>query len=220
MSVGGDTSLWSDLIPDRIIPQIIALVLEGWEAFKLEEREAFKKPCRHEHEVPITKRFCCLLRSLKKPRRDLEFRIDWEFSVLDKESGRDVGRIDLTFSHGWNEDVYFALECKRLNVVDSAGTLRSLATAYVRKGMMRFVEGQYAKGLDKGGMLGYVMDGDVPRAVASVGNAISQRRADLKMKNGGIGPSLIRPDDARVRETRHSLNSGRFVLHHVFLAVG
>lgn len=44
--------------------------------------------------------------------------------------------------------------------------------------------------------------------------------SDLKMKNGDLGPSSIRPDDARVRETRHFLGSGRFVLHHVFVAAG
>lgn len=211
MSVGGDPSLWSDLVPEGLIPQIIALVLEGW--------DSFKKPGRDDWEVPITKRFCCWVRG-HKDRSHLPFNIWWESPELDAASGQELGRIDLRFCHGFREDVYFAFECKRLNVVDRAGRRRTLATKYVQDGMMRFVEGKYAKGLDKGGMLGYVMDGDVPAAVDAVANSIIRQRADLKIKDGGLEPSSIRPADARVRETRHSLHRRRFVLHHLFVAVG
>ncbi len=141
---------------------------------------------------------------------------------MDLESGEELGRIDLRFSHCPNprEDVYFALECKRLNVVGKAGRWRSLSGEYVKKGMMRYVEGKYAGGLDKGGMLGYVMDGDVPGAIGAVGRSITERRVGLKLVNGGLERSSIVPADERVRETRHSFDSRRFVIHHVFVAVG
>jgi len=211
MSVGGDPSLWSNLVPDHFIPQIIALVLEGW--------ETFDKHSRDDLEVPITMRFCCCLRAHKNRSR-LLFRIEYESVELELESGTVVGRIDLRFCHGYREDVYFAFECKRLNVVNRAGRRRSLATEYVRDGMMRFVEGKYAAGLDKGGMLGYVMNGAAPSAIETVGDAVACRRQQLRLTGADLERSSIRQDDARVRETRHELDSGLFVIHHLFLAVG
>jgi len=211
MTFGGDPSLWSDLVPDHFMPQIIALVLEGW--------ETFEKPRRDDLEVPITIRFCCSLRAHKNRSR-LPFRIEYESVELELESGTVVGRIDLRFCHGYREDVYFAFECKRLNVVDRAGKRRSLAGEYVKEGMMRFVEGKYAAGLDKGGMLGYVMDGARPSAIQAVEDAVARRREQLRLTSADLERSSIRRDDARVRETRHRLHSGPFVLHHLFLSVG
>ena len=211
MSVGGDPDLWSDLVPDQFIPQIIALVLDGW--------ETFRKPCRDDLELPITKRFCCWLRRHKNQRR-LPFSVWWESPELDLGSARQVGRIDLRFSHGYREDVYFAFECKRLNVVNRAGRRRSLAPEYVQDGMMRFVEGKYARGLDQGGMLGYVMDGAVLSAVQAVGKAVADLRRELRMSSGSLERSSLKSDDPRVKETQHQLERGRFVIHHLFLAVG
>ena len=85
---------------------------------------------------------------------------------------------------------------------------------------MRFVEGKYGRGLDKGGMLGYVMDGDVPSAVSAVAGVVARRRKELRLTDGGLGRSAIRSDDSRLKETRHQLASGPFVIYHVFLAVG
>ena len=85
MSVSGDPELWSDLVPDRFIPQIIALVLEGW--------ETFEKPAKDDLEVPITMRFCCCLRGHKNQRR-LPFTIWYELVELNAQSGSQLGRID------------------------------------------------------------------------------------------------------------------------------
>jgi len=211
MSVRGDASQWSDILPDDLVPEIIGLVLNGW--------RAFEKPGRDDLEVPITKRFCCCLRR-QKNRSRLPFRIEYESVELDVESEEQSGRIDLKFCHGYREDVYFAFECKRLNVVDRKGKRRPLAGEYVQEGMMRFVGGKYSQGLDKGGMLGYVMDGDVPAAIDAVGRNISRRGSDLSITNGGFKRSSVRPRDARVKETHHSLTHRRLVLHHLFVAVG
>lgn len=82
------------------------------------------------------------------------------------------GKIDIGVLFTWDRDLYLAYECKRLNVVGKSGR-SSLATAYVTEGMMRFLTEQYAEGLRVGGMLGYVMDGDVPFARTCVNAAIT-----------------------------------------------
>ena len=118
------------------------------------------------------------------------------------------------------EDIYFCLECKRLNVPDSGG-VRTLASEYITHGMMRFVRGQYAVRVHHGGMLGYVLDGKVPSAIQSVGSLIKKRHKELQIQPpGDLEPSSIRSGDQRTRETRHVRQdrSKTFLIHHMFAA--
>lgn len=163
MNVVGDASLWSDLFPDWLIPEILDLVISAW--------EAFDKPQPGDHEVAITMRFRSELVRHKLLRK-LPLRIDREIPEDDLLVGQEKGRIDLRFIHGYQEGVYFAFECKRLNVLSKEGKRTPLAGEYVRAGMMRFITSQYAVGLDQGGMLGYVMDSDVKSSI----RAVSQNR--------------------------------------------
>lgn len=136
-----------------------------------------------------------------------------------KASGNCWGRIDLRLIHGYRDDVYFAIECKRLNVISNGGR-SSLAGAYVEKGMMRFITGQYARGLDKGGMLGYVMDGNVLNAIDSVKGAIDSRSTALAMPSGtSLSTCAIRPNTQEVRETRHLPKGRQFFIYHLFVGV-
>lgn len=70
------------------------------------------------------------------------------------------GYIDIAIFFDKRRKIYLAYECKRLNVVYDTGR-QSLASDYVKEGMMRFVTEQYAESLPVGCMLGYVMDGDI-----------------------------------------------------------
>jgi hypothetical protein len=86
--------------------------------------------------------------------------------------------------------------------------------------MMRFVQGKYAPGLDKGGMVAYVMDGRVADAQESVREAITKRKPKLCIDTGGdLCTSSLLPHDKRVKETGHRLGSTTFTMHHLFLAV-
>jgi hypothetical protein len=81
------------------------------------------------------------------------------------------GKIDLAVLLDWERERYLAYECKRLNVLYSGGR-SSLATDYVKEGMMRFMTEQYAEALPVGCMLGYVIDGDIAFAVSQLHAAI------------------------------------------------
>ena len=210
MSFSGDPELWADLFPDGLIPEILDFVVGSW--------KTFPQPAPADLEVPITKRFCAHLRSRKKPQLHL-FNIQSESDELAQGTGDLPGRIDLRLIHGYREEVYFALECKRLNVVAN-GKRSSLAGEYVEEGMARFVTGKYAGGLDKGGMLGYVMDGRLDVAIQAVRTAIEARRDKLKMDGKAtLAPSSLRPGHKQVRETRHRQNGKPFTIHHVFVPV-
>src|SRR6185437_12287599 len=118
------------------------------------------------------------------------------------------------------EDIYFCLECKLLNVVAN-GQSRAYAAEYVTEGMIRFITGQYAKAVRHGGMLAYVLDGDVGRATANVAANIQTHGATLcVVAPVGFLMSSLLPDDARVREThyRRPHDAALFCIHHLFMA--
>jgi hypothetical protein len=235
----GDASLWRPLFPDDLMPQILDLVVDTW--------TRFCRPKSTEKETWISEQFCRALRASKLSKK-LPFHISLEYPALgsidsgftliqpicqeenasefgdiethwqeDKE--KEKGRIDIVFSHGYREDVYFSLECKRLNVASNSKS-KSLAGEYVTQGLKRYAEEKYAKGLDKGGMIGYVMDGNVHRAIASVDGKVREHRISLRipLAEDGLRDSSLQPVLNNVRETRHVFDSGQFVVHHVFLA--
>jgi len=211
MSIAGNSSQWAPLFPDGLMSDIITLILDGW--------STFPKPRRHEHEDPITAKLREHLCPAKIQRR-LPVTIWLQSLETDRTTGRQIGRLDIRFLHGYRERVYLAFECKRLNVTYPSGKRASLASEYVEEGMMRFVTEQYAGGLDKGGMLGYIMDGNMTRATRAVRNAIDKRRASLHMKKGeSLSCSSLFPKDNRVKETEHRVRRKGFDIHHVFLAV-
>lgn len=125
------------------------------------------------------------------------------------------GKIDLVALFDWERERYLAYECKRLNVV-YGGSRSSLATAYVKDGMMRFITEQYAEDLPLGCMLGYVMDGDLAFAQSRVHAAIGAH-APLMLQ---AGPDDLDPIKAvpRIR-TLHTRTGGAPIdVRHAFLS--
>ncbi len=199
MTVIGDASLWSGTFPEELVPRILDLVSDSW--------ATFEKPSGRDHEVPITRRFKHALKQAKDYRR-LPIRIEREPAEDDPVTGEELGRIDLKFLPAMSalEEVYFAFECKRLNILEN-GSRRTLAPEYVTEGMMRFVSGQYGGLMQHGGMIGYVLDGRGDEALRLVEDNISSRCGDLKMDNpANLAKSTLRPDNQMIRETCHRLS--------------
>lgn len=211
MAIAGLPEEWVDLI-DPMVPLILNLVIESWEELPV--------PASDETEDNITIALC---RSLKQSRtaRGLMFQIHTQLVELDPMPGEDLGRLDIAFVPLVpREDIYFCLESKRLNVVKN-GQLRAYASEYVTKGMLRFVSGQYSKGVRHGGMLGYVLDGNVDGARENVEANIKQHFLTLCMeKPGALRPSTALPDQPQARETAHQRahESHLFRIHHLFVA--
>ena len=200
---------WLDLIAS-LVPDILELVRSAWQTMPPLEPDAL--------EDPTTEELCRRLRQ-SRTAVELPFRIDIQMVELGESSDADQGRMDIVFSPLLpTEVVYFCLECKRLNVMKS-GSVRSYATEYVIHGMMRFITGQYAPQVQHGGMLGYVLDGNVSKAVERVSSAIRRRCEELNMERSClILQSSIRTTDASAKETRHwrGPDRDRFVIQHLF----
>ncbi len=211
MSIIGAPSEWVGLI-DPMVPVILQLVIDSW--------DEMLPIASDEREDDITVALC---RALKRNRtaRELMFTIDTQQVELDPEPGEDLGRIDISFRPLVpREDIYFCLEGKRLNVVKD-GKVRPYASEYVTLGMVRFVTGQYAKEVRHGGMVGYVLDGDVLRAISNVASNVQRHYAALCMTPpGGLSASSLLTQETRARETIHNRKSAiaGFRIHHLFLA--
>jgi hypothetical protein len=100
------------------------------------------------------------------------------------------GKIDFAVVLDQERERYVAYECKRLNVIHD-GARSSLATRYVKDGMMRFLTEQYAEGLPVGCMLAYVMDGDLPFSLTQVMVAIDAHKTPLALINGATQGQAI-----------------------------
>lgn len=208
----GIPDAWTVLV-DALVPDILELVMSSWANMPMLAVDA--------REDPTTEELCRRLRRNRNGAR-LPLRIDIQMVELGTTANSDQGRMDIVFSPLIpTEEVYFCLECKRLNVVGDRG-VRSYASEYVGKGMLRFIRGRYAACVRHGGMLGYVLDGNIGSAVASVRRAIRRRYQELKMQApGDMLGSTIRPSEKNVRETHHTRHAGDvgFCIHHIF-AVG
>lgn len=207
----GNPAYWSDVFPDHFIPDILDLVYSTW--------NTFQKPTGDELEVPITRRFKRDLKQAKDYRR-IPFRIEREPSEDDPVTGEELGRIDLRFIpvESALEEVYFAFECKRL-YSRVGGKWESLASKYVTEGVIRFVTGQYAARMRHGGMIGYILNGNITQAKSLVQGNLSSKYNQLRMTAPGqLAGSSLHPTNDDIRESLHHLDGDRdFVVHHVFL---
>lgn len=208
----GPPADWADLI-DPMVPVILKLVLTSW--------AGIQTPASDEMEDAITETLCRKLRQ-DRTARDLPFQIHTQLVELEPANGERLGRLDIAFIPLVNrEDIYFCLECKRLNVIND-GVKRSYASEYVAFGMLRFVTGQYSHAVRHGAMIGYVLDGDVTSAMTNVETSIHRRHVELRMHSpGALLQSSVLKTESRARETHHNRtgeNSPSFCIHHLFVA--
>ena len=131
------------------------------------------------HEDHITKHLVKALRRTKKTPG----RIEYQHDLLFEDAYGNVSQpssIDFVLTVGDDEDVYLAYECKRLNV--TYGTrIRNYCGPYVDDGLMRFVSGQYAKGLPMATMIGYVMNGNNATARQGLRRVMKLRTVALRL---------------------------------------
>lgn len=209
----GSPEQWVDFIESQL-PDIIGLVVTTW--------ESLPPPAGNELEDVVSESLCRALRQ-SRTRCDLPFRIDTQLVELDPATGEDHGRMDIVFSPPVpRENIYFCLECKRLNVREhGTATPRPYFAEYIQHGMFRFIRGQYANSVRYGGMLAFVLDGDVAGAMTGVEGNISTHHGALGMTAPGrFQMSSVRPADRRVRETEHlrGADPDPFVIQHLFMA--
>ncbi len=211
MKVLGNPADWADLL-NPMVPDILSLTIAAWESLSPIAPDA--------KEDYMTLALCRALRQ-NRAVRNLPFQIHTQQVELDPSPGEDMGRLDIAFNLLVpREEIYFCLEGKRLNVVKD-GIPRSYASEYVRSGMMRFIAGQYSRAVRHGGMIGYVLDQNITRAIANVEANIQARCSALRVTPPGHLRDSTVSSDERVRETHHQREHEKstFRIHHLFMAV-
>ena len=212
--VSSSLSLKRDLFPAGFAGEVMQLILGTWQTFSLHRSVRL--------ETRITAVFCDALIDAYVAAGRSWF-IQPEAQITDPTYGTEEGRNDLKFFpllHHYGQKIFFAVECKRLNVTRKSG-FKHLADAYVEEGMQRFIDGQYSCGLPCGGMVGYVMDNQVETAFAKVQSEIAGRLEKLCVPTGKAlkKPSSTLPDYEFSADTVHVLSDGEFALHHLLLGV-
>jgi hypothetical protein len=202
---GKSSSRLIQQFPMEEVKQAIELILRSWESFN----------AKVNLEDKITNKFYAHLIE-NKSRSTYFFTIVPRPAEID-EQGEEIGEIDLKVIYRNQEKTYFSFECKRLRVYFPSG-FDTLAGKYVTEGMYRYFNGQYARNLDKGGMLGYVMDGNIDVAVNDVKAAIEKRRLNLYMQENEILRASSCITSNKVKETLHKYGpTKRFTIYHIFL---
>lgn len=202
---GASSSRLIQQFPIEEVKQAIELILRSWESFN----------AKVNLEDKITNKFYAHLIE-NKSRSIYFFTVVLRPAEID-EQGEEIGEIDLKIIYQNQEKTYFSFECKRLRVHFPSG-FDTLARKYITEGMCRYFTGQYACDLDKGGMLGYVMDGNCNEAVEDVQKAVEKRRLNLYMEENETLRVSSCITSKQVKETLHKYGpTERFTIYHVFL---
>lgn len=205
--ITGDSTDWDDFFQQTLIPAAFSLILMTWQSLpKINSKDL---------EDKISDRLFNELKNAKQ-RYDFPFLVRREDLEFDLDEAIQTGRKDIVFFPSLlYEDIYLCLEAKRLNV----GT-HSLADEYVKEGMQRFVDRKYARRVKHGMMIGYVLDGNISRAVRNIQKNIKKHCIELRMGTvHTFVDSIIRPADPHCKETHHYREGETkvFCIHHLFV---
>jgi len=215
MSISGipSTGFAKPFADSQSLQEIYALLFIAWSMVKIESTTSSGNL-----ENNITWRFYDAIVTEKSRltddgTRQYSYSFHTGESVID--NGQQVGITDIQIQFGTDERRRFAIEAKLLNT--PKGT--NVNTYIGKDGMGRFISGKkYGIGASKGGMVGYVMDGDIDRARKRVTEKIEAKHLTLGM------PSTATLTDSTIREnvyeTSHIRQTGTpFTIYHIFLSV-
>ena len=211
-SSGSSAGLRRELFPIGFAGEVMLHIMETWAKFSMQRQVR--------HETKITALFRdALIEAYVAARRS--WFIALADPITDPDFGTELGRNDLRFypQNHCGQTVFFTVECKRLRVKNKSG-LSHLADKYVDEGLRRFVDGRYSAGPPCGGMVGYVMDGNVAEAFATVRAAIEAKATELRVSVEGVCvPSKAIPSYEWSADTRHACKTGELAVHHVLVGV-
>ncbi len=206
--------LGRELFADGLVGLVLDFVQETWKGIQLP------------HGIRLEKRITLLfMKELNRCCHE-DTAYDWAFfpEVPDcNAEGKEVSRIDIGVSApGRRQPEYcFVFEGKRLNISRGGRTISNAAEYVGPAGMMCFVTGKYSSGQSEGGMLGYVMDGELNPARSAIVDRINLKRTELRLAPGtAYSPSKQMPKAPFNGETKHSLEKARkFTIFHLLLPI-
>ena len=153
--------------------------------------------------------------------------------IINREPSSDgeiEGFYDLKFEHSSWRHKYFAFECKNLD--NSASSINEYVYNRAKEkdkkdgGVYRYMTGKYAKDLNFGGMIGFVIEGEsnsiIGKIIAKIhdtfdNNEIGQLTGKRIIKNSiENNPNTF--DSIHIRSKEYEIKKENFTLHHVMMA--
>ncbi len=91
--------------------------------------------------------------------------------------------LDLRLWGCWENyhEVHFTWECKRVADVREDESYKNLISEYIKEGIFRFVDEEYATGLEDAGMLAYVLAGDIPTIVHEINKSMHNHQRKRRL---------------------------------------
>lgn len=133
---------------------------------------------------------------------------------------RKARKIDIQMYGSWEKEYrkrYFAWECKK--ICDRA-TNSNLITEYVSEGIFRFCDGEYSSEVDNAGMIGYVIEGEIPDIVQGINESMTSPRRARQLPHEEkltLGDSVRNMEDVYVSSHIRNPNKPHIRLHHLFM---
>ncbi len=96
---------------------------------------------------------------------------------------------------------------------------KKYSSEYVNEAIYRFINREYADGLDNAGVLGYVLDGQVDNIVKDINSSMSRIRKNPPLSQSNhLRPTRAIDDFKEVYLSRHKRTDSTTIhLHHLFL---
>lgn len=171
----------------------------------------------HEDDITnVLRREMVRVKKAMKPQP--RFRIEREPQSDIVDDGTPLGLIDIQIGYSFDEVLYIAIECKRISSVDN-----TLARKYVRDGINRFVTRKYSGGHACGGMVGYVICGNLPACTSRIQQQLAKESETITGYDtmyGWVESVSWVPNDTHY-ESRHRQMGGKhtILLVHSFLQI-
>ena len=130
--------------------------------------------------------------------------------------------MDLVIYQNWERDsneVHFVWEAKRVCDKRVESSYPNLNSEYVNEAIYRFIEREYAEGLEDAGILGYVLAGEVGNIVDDINQSMGQLRVNKPLpatNNLRLAPAINQFED--IYESAHiRTDNSSIQLYHLFL---
>lgn len=120
-------------------------------------------------------------------------------------------KIDFVFRKGYEEQLYFAFECKKVDRSDG-----TLTRKYVRLGMQRYINCNYSAKMTFGGMIGFLFNDQIDLTAEAINNKIEEEgmsRSDYLSKIRSLSNAFN-----NLYESCHTrVDNSHFIIYHLFL---
>jgi hypothetical protein len=140
--------------------------------------------------------------------------------LFDKEVPEDntKGRTDIkvqTINTFLDTSAYYIIECKRLNNQNLNGTT-GLNAAYIKNGIMRFVDGQYSTNKYLNGMIGFVVElMDIQANITNINNLLRENFSDANTETFLALLSFIEDFKYQYYSTHKDSGNKKIKLYHL-----